>query len=81
MLTVAKNTTSSQAVGRARKYKHAGYFHEDEKTLTRWFMSSARSPGTKIPNIQWSFSHDVLTSAAEVRERNIGMMNKSLWKG
>lgn len=77
MLTVAKKATSSQAV-RAREYKQAGYFHEDDKTLTRWFMSSARSPGTKVPNIQWRFSLDLLTSAAEVRERNIRMMNNSL---
>jgi hypothetical protein len=79
ILTAAKNPTSSQAVDRKREYKRAGYFEEDEKTLTRWFMSSARSPGTKVPNIQFSFSHNVLTSAAAVRELNIEMMDKDLY--
>ena len=58
MLTVAENATSSRAVHRAREYEQAGYFHEDEKTLTRWFMFSARSSGTKVPNIQWRYWYE-----------------------
>lgn len=70
MLAVARNTRTDQALPRAREYEKAGYFVDDDETSTQWFMSSARSPRTKVPNVQINFWHIVLTSAADVRERN-----------